>query len=213
MSSSTMFRELEDLGRERLSATFYMREFLYSEIAYAEGIPNLPVNPALALEAGRGLCEHVLEPIQAGLGRISVRSGYRCPRVNEVGNAKKYNCASNENNRAAHIWDLRDADGYLGATACILVTSFIGYYEETGDWPALAWWIYENAPGCTSLVFFPKLAAVNVRWSENPNAKRFIRTHVANPHTGSKGALVKDGVPVSKGPHESNYRGFLETLG
>lgn len=212
MSSTTLFRRLEDLGREQLSESFYMREFLYSEIAYSEGIPNMPEDPAIALEAGKGLCENVLEPIQAGLGRISVRSGYRSPQINEIGHAKKYNCASNEKNRAAHIWDLPDNDGFKGATACVVVTPFVPFYQKTGDWTALAWWIFENIPACTSMFFFPNLAAVNLRWNENPDAKRSIQSYVKNPHTGNKGALVKSGVPTIPGPYEPHYREFLNML-
>ena len=77
---------LENLGRTRLSPTFFMRDFLYSEIAQVEGITNAPVDPDIAMEAGKGLCENILEPIQAKLGKISIRSAYRSPTVNKVGN-------------------------------------------------------------------------------------------------------------------------------
>ena len=53
-------RGLEDLGRVRLSASFYLRDFLYSEIANFHGIPNMPDNPDLAIDAGRRLCEVLL---------------------------------------------------------------------------------------------------------------------------------------------------------
>ena len=58
-------RGLEDLGRVRLSANFYLRDFLYSEIANFYGIPNIPDDPDLAIAAGRKLCEALLEPLQA----------------------------------------------------------------------------------------------------------------------------------------------------
>ena len=35
------FWALEDLGRIRLSSTFYLRDFLYSEIAATFGLPEL----------------------------------------------------------------------------------------------------------------------------------------------------------------------------
>lgn len=210
--SKNLFNQLEGLGRERLSKSFRMREFLYSEIAYSEGIANIPDDPPLALAAGRGLCENVLEPIQDRLGRISIRSGFRSARVNQIGNLKKLNCASNERNRAGHIWDERDADGYMGATACIVLTSFLPYYERTGDWTALAWWIWENIPSCCSQYWFPNLAAVNLRWSENPQTERSIRTYAANPNTGDKAALVKAGVPTISGPYQQYYDDFLGTL-
>ena len=66
-----------------------MRDFLYSEISQIEGIPNIPDNPDLAIEAGRSLCEEVLEPIQQHFGRISIRSAYRSSAVNAKGAENK----------------------------------------------------------------------------------------------------------------------------
>jgi hypothetical protein len=41
-----------------------MRDFLYCEIARINGMVNLPDDPDIAIAAGRGLCEHLLEPLQ-----------------------------------------------------------------------------------------------------------------------------------------------------
>jgi hypothetical protein len=79
-------RSLEELGRVRLSASFFMRDFLHSEIADFHGIPNIPDDPDLAIAAGRKLCEQLLEPLQATFGRVAIRSAYRAPAVNEFGN-------------------------------------------------------------------------------------------------------------------------------
>ena len=38
--------------------------------------------------------------IQDSLGKVSIRSAYRSPDVNRIGNEKGYNCASNEKNHA-----------------------------------------------------------------------------------------------------------------
>ncbi|MGY3611532.1 hypothetical protein ACWGRJ_47720, partial [Bradyrhizobium sp. Lot11] len=73
---------LEDLGRVRLSQNFFFRDFLHSEIADFYRIPNIPENPDLAIEAGKRLCEELLEPLQATFGRLHIRSGYRSPEVN-----------------------------------------------------------------------------------------------------------------------------------
>jgi hypothetical protein len=67
---------LEDLGRVRLSENFFMRDMLYSEIANHYGIPNIPDDPELAISAGTRLCEDLLEPIWAKIGRISIRSAF-----------------------------------------------------------------------------------------------------------------------------------------
>lgn len=188
-------KALEDLGRVRLSKHFFMRDFLYSEISQIEGIPNIPDYPDRAVQAGRQLCEQLLEPLQERFGRIVIRSAYRAPAVNAKGaeNSNQYSCAANEKNHAAHIWDYLDADGQLGATACIVVPALLPWYEEHKDWTPLAWWIHDNLP-YASQFWFPKLAAFNLRWSGNPNVLPNINTYVNNPHTGDKTALVKDGV-------------------
>jgi hypothetical protein len=87
-------RSLEELGRMRLSASFFMRDFLHSEIADFHGIPNIPDAPDLAIAAGRKLCEELLEPLQVTFGRLSIRSAYRAPAVNEFGNRQGLSCAS-----------------------------------------------------------------------------------------------------------------------
>jgi len=140
MNKPTTVKALEELGRVRLSTHFFMRDFLYSEISQIEGIPNIPDFPDRAIEAGKQLCEQLLEPLQDRFGRIVIRSAYRAPAVNAKGaeNNNQYSCAANEKNYAAHIWDHPDADGYLGATACIVVPALLPWYDRTDDWTPLA---------------------------------------------------------------------------
>jgi len=205
---------LEKLGRVQLSKNFFMREFLYSEISQIASIPNIPDDPELAIAAGKMLCEKVLEPIQNVLGRISVRSAYRSGKVNAKGaeNKNQYNCSSNESNYAGHIWDVRDAAGYMGATACIIVTSFIPYYERTQDWTALAWWIHDCIPDYSNMTFFPKFAAFNISWYEDSNRAKFIYSYIKNPHTGKTGYLTKKGMDNYSGSHQEYYQKFIQEL-
>ena len=91
---------LENLGRERLSPSFFMRGFLYSEVANHYGLRNVPYDPALALHAGRQLCTELLEPLQQAFGRITIRSGYRSSAVNQRCNEGKHGCAANTANYA-----------------------------------------------------------------------------------------------------------------
>jgi hypothetical protein len=72
-------RALEELGRVRLSRSFFMRDFLHSEIANFYGMPNIPDDPELAIHVGKRLCEELLEPLAATFGRIAIRSAYRSP--------------------------------------------------------------------------------------------------------------------------------------
>ena len=205
MKKSGSMKTLEDFGRVRLSKSFFMRDFLYSEIANFHGIPNIPDDPDLAIDAGRGLCEQLLEPLNAAFGRIAIRSAYRSCQVNGFGNeqqkkGKGYSCASNESNYAGHIWDRRDAEGFMGATACIVIPWFADRFEAGADWRSLAWWIHDHLPYST-LYFFPKMAAFNINWHERP--KRRIDSYV-----DPKGTLTKPGMKNHERDHSDWYNGF-----
>ncbi len=184
----------------RLSPNFFMRDFLYSEIANLYGMPNIPDDPDLAIAAGTRLCEELLEPLNATFGRIAIRSAYRSPSVNAFGNANRLNCASNEANYGGHIWDRRDAQGRMGATASIVVPWFAERYDAGADWRSLAWWIHDHLP-YSRLLFFPKLAAFNINWREVP--ARRIDSYVA-----PRGCLTKPGMPNHEGGHAERYAGF-----
>ncbi len=165
--SKAELRLLDRLGRERLSKHFYMRQFLYSEIGSAYGVPNVPVDPDLALEAGRRLATELLDPLVDTFGAVEIRSAYRSPTVNELGNKLGLNCGSNEWNRAHHIWDYRDKSGGIGATACVFIPWFTERYEAGRDWRDLAFWIHDHLP-YSQLVFFSNRCAFNLNWRENP---------------------------------------------
>lgn len=167
MRSPKSVNALEELGRVRLSKSFFMRDFLYSEIANHHGVPNVPENPDLAIETGTRLCEELLEPLQQTFGRIAIRSAYRSPTINALGNEKGENCGSNKSNYAGHIWDHLDEGGHRGAMACVVVPWFVDLYEKGADWRAMAYWIHNHLP-YSQLQFFPKLCAFNIGWHEQP---------------------------------------------
>lgn len=208
MKSPRTVKALEEFGRVQLSKSFFMRDFLYSEISQIERIPNIPERPDIAIEAGKALCEKVLEPIQDALGRICIRSAYRSRAVNAKGaeNRNQYNCARNEANYAGHIWDMKDAKGNIGATACIVVTSFVPYYEKTGNWRALAWWVHDHVPDYSSMCFFPKLAAFNISWYGGEPAKS-IYSYIA-----PRGCLTKRGMANQEEDHGEIYAEYLQSL-
>ncbi len=197
---------LNDLGRVRLSRSFYFRDFLYSEIANLHGIPNIPSNPDLAVAAGTRLCEDLLEPLQDSFGRIAIRSAYRSASVNRFGSDLQmagkpgYNCGSNEYNRAGHIWDQRDAAGRMGATACIVIPWFADRYRTGADWRSLAWWLHDHLP-YSAIGFFPNLCAFNLTWREDP--ARTISSYIP-----PKGYLTKPGMANHAGDHSGWYPDF-----
>jgi hypothetical protein len=199
MRSPRTVRSAEQLGRVRLSRSFFMRDFLYSEIANFHGIPNLPDDPDLAIAAGKRLCEELLEPLQATFGRVAIRSAYRSPRLNAYGNAHYGNCASNKRNYARHIWDRRDANG-MGAMACIALPWLVDRMQTGTPWQAMAWWIHDHLP-YSELQFFPKLGAFNIGWHEMP--KRTIFSFI-NP----RGYLTRPGFPNHGSGDAGRYEGF-----
>lgn len=190
----------EDFGRIRLSKFFFLREFLYSEIAGVHGLPNFPADPDLAIAAGSKLCGELLEPLQDTFGRISVRSGYRSPQVNQLGNERYGNCASNEADKGRHIWDQRSGDGGMGAMATIVLPWLVDRREEGMSWTSMAWWIHDHLP-YSELQFFPKLFAFNIGWHENP--KKRITSFVT-----PRGLLTKPGMDNHNGSHLAEYCGF-----
>ncbi|SFO95522.1 hypothetical protein [Qipengyuania nanhaisediminis] len=166
-------KKLEEIGRIRLSRNFWLREFLHSEIAAVHGITNKPDDLELAVAAGSRLCKELLEPLHQTFGSVRIRSGYRSWELNALGHRLGLGCASNEKNRAAHIWDRRDVEGRMGATACIVIPWFADYLEGGGDWRAMASWLYDHIP-FASVTFFQRLGAFNLQWREEP--ERTVRS-------------------------------------
>lgn len=177
-------KALEKLGKVRLSQSFYLREFLYSEIANFHGKPNIPDNPDLAIEVGRKLCEELLEPLNMTFGRVAIRSSYRSCEINTFCNENGGNCAKNEDNYARHIWDRLDAEAMKGATACIAIPWFTDRYAQGADWRTMAYWIHDNLP-YSELEFFSDICAFNISWHEKP--KKSIYSHIK-----PKGYLLRD---------------------
>lgn len=178
--SRDLYWKLDRLGRVRLSKHYQMRQFLHSEVAQAYGIVNTPEDPDLAIDAARGLCEHILEPLTEEFGPLIIRSGYRSPRLNAFGAKMGLACASNEKNRAYHCYDLFDADGYMGAAACIVIPAAFGGCEPRfTDWRELACHIDAQLP-YNRMAFF-KSGSFNIGWKEaNREASIFSRT--PKPH-------------------------------
>ncbi len=206
MKKPQSVKALESFSRVRLSENFFMRDFLYSEIAAINGFANIPDDPDLAIAAGTALCENLLEPLQSRFGRISVRSSYRSPQVNRFGNEHDLNCSINEKNFAGHIWARRDAEGRMGATACVIINAAIPYYERGGDWEAIAWYVHDHLP-YHDMEFFPRYAAFNLQWREDP--VRSIYSFIPP----RRGRLTKPGKPNWEGRHEEAYAGLLEEIG
>ena len=192
-------RGLETLGRVRLSRFFFMRDFLHSEISNLHGMPNIPSDPNLAIAAGTRLCEELLDPIVETFGPVHIRSAYRSEEVNAYGAANGENCSANEANYAGHIWDRHDANGHMGATACIVVPWFADRYAKGRAWQDLAWWVHDHLPYAT-MQFFPRLAAFNLQWHE------MARARLIHSFAPPKGNLFKADDPKRRPPADRAER-------
>lgn len=178
MRRPASYTALEELGRQRLSPYFAMRNFLYSEIGNFHARPNIPDDPDLMLSAGRALAHHCLDPLVETFGPIDIRSGYRSPSLNHFGatQVRPQKCSANEKNLAARIWDRRDARGRMGACVSVVIPWFAAQYNVGRDWRDLAWWLYDHLT-FHELYFFPRNAAFNLWWREEPEMR--ILSYVA----------------------------------
>lgn len=197
-------RDVEDVGRIRLSANFFLRDFLHSEIATVFGIVNQPDYPDLAVEAGTRLCTELLEPLHATFGKVCIRSGFRSRQLNELGNRLRLGCARNDLNYAGHIWDARDAQGRMGATATIVIPWFVDYLDNGGDWRAMAWYVHDQLP-YSYMCFFPKLGAFNIQWREQPE-RRIMSWRQP------KGILFQPGMEDLFSVSQTTYAGFPKLI-
>ncbi len=163
------YTALEDLGRVRLSRHFALRNFLYSEIGNFYAKPNIPDDPDLMIAAGTRLATECLDPLVETFGPIDIRSGYRSPSLNDFGanQVRPQKCSQNDKNYASRIWDRRDAKGRMGACVSVVIPWFAAQYNRGRDWRDLAWWLYDHLT-FHDIWFFPKNAAFNLGWREEP---------------------------------------------
>ena len=205
MSQIKTYQALENLGREKFSSNYYARDFLYTEIGNFYGKQNIPINKDLFIQNGKSLCQNILEPITKIFGKISIRSAYRSPHINEIGNQKNHNCGSNQSNNAGHIWDTKDDQGFCGATICIFLPWFNDNFTKDEDWVELAFFLYDNI-NCTNLTFFAKQNCFNISWHENKQEPRSIFSY-KNP----KGYLIKPNTN-SEEKHNQFYQNLQALL-
>ncbi len=203
--------DLTALGRARLSEHFFMRDMLYSEVANFHGLSNIPDDPDLAIAGGEKLCQLVLEPLHRAFGGITVRSAFRSAFVNDYCHQRMkpgqsdYFCSDNIYGAARHIWDLRDATGYMGATASVVVPWYVERFERSRDFKPLAWWIRDHIEHYAEVIFFPWMCAFNIRWYEGPSAKAI---YWDTPELTEDELFIKQGMDGFDGDHADQYPGF-----
>lgn len=192
-----------------------MRDMLYSEVANFHGLSNIPDDPDLAIATGEKLCQLVLEPLHRAFGGITVRSAFRSAFVNDYCHQRRkrgqlarsdYFCADNTYNAARHIWDLRDANGFSGATASAVMPWYLERYEKSGDYRPLGWWMRDHLEHYAEVIFFPWLCAFNIRWYEGPSERAILFWD--SPRLDEEEVLTKRGMDNFEGDHAAHYSGF-----
>jgi len=227
----SILNALDAFGRQRLSRHYFMRDFLYSEIAAAHGIANVPDDAELAIKSGKALCRNLLEPLRHVFGHITIRSAFRSANVNGFGNCHGMNCSSNKASYANHVWDHEDGDGCMGATACIVIPGFVDWMNERAgrDWRVLAWFIHDHLP-YSEMVFFVQNAAVNLTWRGDPldpiqdgdvrgfdgGSSSIVWRSEPRRRISSfekpKGLMMKNGEPTDGHRRDGHYVDFLHHL-
>ncbi len=196
MRRPATYTALEELGRVRLSRHFALRNFLYSEIGNFFAKPNIPDDPDLMIAAGTRLATELLDPLVETFGPIDIRSGYRSPSLNDFGanHVRPQKCSQNEKNAASRIWDRRDSQGRMGACVSVVIPWFAAQYNRGRDWRDLAWWLYDHLT-FHDIWFFPKNAAFNLGWREDPGQRilSYIRP---------MGKLIEPGMTPDPGRHD-----------
>ena len=99
-----------------------------------------------------------------------------------------------------------DAEGRMGATASIVVHAVLPYYERTGHWEAIAWWVHDHLP-YADMEFFPKLCAFNLQWREGTPTRR-----ISSFIPPRRGLLTAPGMPNHSGRHEAEYAALLAEI-
>ena len=84
----------------------------------------------------------------------------------------------------------------------MIVNAFIPYYERTGHWEALAWWVHDHLP-YDDLEFFPKYAAFNLGWKDVPDGG--IYSYIPP----RRGRLIKRGDPTWGNDHAQSTQEWL----
>ena len=188
MRKPASMKALEELGRVRLSEHFFMREMLTARSRTSTASRISRTIPTLRSRPERGSARSCSNPCTRRSDTCRVRSAFRSVEVNTYGaerQDKGYSCGKTDWNRSRHVWDRRDAEGCMGATACIVIPWFIPRYEA-GTWHALAWWIHDHLP-YSDMMFFAvkgKNCAFNLRWHERParRIEAYARTGFSSPN-------------------------------
>ena len=171
-------QDLEDFGRIRLSKSFLVRDFLYSEAADYFGMSNLPQKPDLMITTGRELCRRILEPLTATFGPLHIHTGYLADEI----------CAITDQPSDPFQWDRTEDNDGIGAGAEIFIPGLPEQLINQGAWRSIACWVSEKLP-IHQAVFNLERRTITVSWNSRPGRAVYVIHDDDRPH------LVTDLVP------------------
>ena len=156
-------QDLEDFGRIRLSKSFLVRDFLYSEAADYFGMSNMPQKPDLMVTTGRELCRRILEPLTATFGPLHIRTGYLADEI----------CAITDQPNDPFQWDRAENGVGIGAGAEIVIPGLPEQLINQGAWRSMAYWFSEKLP-IHQAIFSLERCTITVSWNSRPERAVYV---------------------------------------
>ena len=171
--------------------------------------PTFPTIPTWRSRPAPGSAKKCLEPLWARFGRISIRSAYRSPAVNDFGNKHNLNCGQQRKQLCRpHLGPARRRGPHGRDAPAIVVHAFLPYYQRTGHWEAIAWWVHDHLPYDEHGIL-PQTR--RLQRAAGATARRCSRIYSYIPPR--RGLLTKPGMPNWAGtPREVNTRDWLGEL-
>lgn len=138
--SSGLAARYDRLSRTRLSKNFILRDFLFCAESAAQGLNNFPENPATVIDAGRALCERLLEPLLAQFGHFAITYGYQSRESMDLALSRTSRLTS-PHSSSPHHWDR----GTFGEQVYARV-DILPFCVEDGEITkhAFGWWLMHN---------------------------------------------------------------------
>ncbi len=171
------------LARVRLSQSFFMRDFLYSDITVEREETNVPIRSELAVIAGRELCRTILEPLAQTFGGLTIVCGYLNPT----------HCRLNRRDPKVHCWGFLDDNETIVAGASIYLPWFMDQHSLATDGKYLAGWVIQNLP-CDHVLLDCDDNSIILCWTPKP--RLLTRTR-------HKGVTTEIETAVLKNPEQS----------
>lgn len=168
----------------RVGKYFMLSDFLYSEKAAEEGIPNCPDLDGKEVQGMRRLCECILDPVVEKFGPLSITYGYVSPELKR----RTYGGMS---------FPLHDGIPGKGQGATLAAAADILVHSKADNPREVLNWIRDNCV-YDRLILYPGSSIICTAWTDRP---RYECKEWVFPDSFSKALYVnagREGPPVIK---------------